>query len=105
VWTRTRSVVEILEVLAKARVPAGKVYTAKDIDEDAHFRARDMILRQLAREGYELDVPGIVPKLTGTPGTVRSSAPRLGEDTDAVLRESGYSDDEIGALRRRGVVA
>jgi formyl-CoA transferase len=64
-----------------------------------------MILRQVAREGYELDVPGIVPKLTGTPGTVRSSAPRLGEDTDAVLRESGYSDVEIAALRQRGVVA
>ena len=104
-WTKTQAVVEILDVLGKARVPAGKVYTAKDIDEDPHFRARDMILRQVAREGYELDVPGIVPKLTGTPGTVRSSAPRLGEDTDAVLRESGYSDDEIAALRQRGVVA
>ena len=104
-WTKTRTVAEILEILGKARVPAGKVYTAKDIDEDPHFRARDMILRQVAREGYELDVPGIVPKLTGTPGTVRSSAPRLGEDTNAVLRESGYSDVEIAALRQRGVVA
>ena len=104
-WTKTQAVVEILDVLGKARVPAGKVYTAKDIDEDPHFRARDMILRQVAREGYALDVPGIVPKLTGTPGTVRSSAPRLGEDTDAVLRESGYSDVEIAALRQRGVVA
>ena len=104
-WTKTQTVVEILDVLGRARVPAGKVYTAKDIDEDPHFRARDMILRQVAREGYELDVPGIVPKLTGTPGTVRSSAPRLGEDTDAVLRESGYSDVEIAALRQRGVVA
>ena len=104
-WTKTQTVVEILDVLGRARVPAGKVYTAKDIDEDPHFRARDMILRQVAREGYELDVPGIVPKLTGTPGTVRSSAPRLGEDTNAVLRESGYSDVEIAALRQRGVVA
>jgi formyl-CoA transferase len=104
-WTKPRTVAEILEILGKARVPAGKVYTAKDIDEDPHFRARDMILRQVAREGYELDVPGIVPKLLGTPGTVRSSAPRLGEDTDAVLRENGYSDDEIAALRRRGIVA
>ena len=104
-WTQTRTVAEILEALGKARVPVGKVYTAKDIDEDPHFRARDMILRQVAREGYELDVPGIVPKLLGTPGAVRSSAPRLGEDTDAVLRASGYSGDEITALRAKGVVA
>jgi len=104
-WTQTRTVAEILEILGKAKVPAGKVYTAKDIDEDPHYRARDMILRQVAREGYELDVPGIVPKLLGTPGTVRSSAPRLGEDTDAVLRESGFSDEDIAALRSRGVVA
>ena len=104
-WTQTRTVAEILETLGKSKVPAGKVYTAKDIDEDPHYRARDMILRQVAREGYELDVPGIVPKLLGTPGTVRSSAPRLGDDTDAVLRESGYSIDEIAALRAKGVVA
>ena len=104
-WTQTRTVAEILEILGKAKVPAGKVYTAKDIDEDPHYRARNMILRQVAREGYELDVPGVVPKLLGTPGTVRSSAPSLGDDTDAVLRESGYSNDEIAALRGKGVVA
>ena len=104
-WTQTRTVAEILEILGKAKVPAGKVYTAKDIDEDPHYRARNMILRTVAREGYELDVPGVVPKLLGTPGTVRSSAPRLGDDTDAVLRESGYSNDEIAALRGKGVVA
>jgi len=96
---------EILEILGEARVPAGKVYTAQDIAEDPHFRARDMILRQVARDGYELDVPGVVPKLMGTPGTVRSSAPGLGDDTDAVLKEYGLSDSDIAALRGKGVVA
>jgi formyl-CoA transferase len=104
-WTQTRTVAEVLEILGKAKVPAGKVYTAKDIDEDPHYRARNMILRQVARDGYELDVPGIVPKLMETPGTVRSAAPGLGDDTEAVLRESGYSNDEIAALRGKGVVA
>ncbi len=104
-WTQPRTVAEILDILGKARVPAGKVYTAKDIDEDPHFHAREMILRQVTRQGYELDVPGIVPKLMGTPGTVRLAAPSLGEDTDAVLRESGYSSDQIAALRGKGVVA
>ena len=104
-WTQSRNVSEILEILGEARVPAGKVYTAQDIAEDPHFRARDMILRQVARDGYELDVPGIVPKLMGTPGTVRSSAPGLGDDTDSVLKEYGLSDSDIAALRGKGVVA
>ena len=62
-WTQARTVAGVLATLGTARVPAGKVYTAKDIDEDPHYRARDMILRQATRDGYELDVPGIVPKL------------------------------------------
>jgi formyl-CoA transferase len=104
-WTSPRPVAQVLQVLGDARVPAGRVYTAKDIDEDPHYRARDMILRQVTRDGYEVDVPGIVPKLMGTPGTVRSSAPKLGDDTDGVLRELGFSDQDIAALRGRKVVA
>ncbi|MGO4475759.1 CaiB/BaiF CoA transferase family protein [Massilia sp. 2TAF26] len=105
VWTATRGVAEVLEVLNGARVPAGKVYTAQDIAEDPHYRARDMILTQQTREGYQVEVPGIVPKLMGTPGAVRSAAPRLGEDTDAVLREIGLTEEQIAALRERKVVA
>jgi formyl-CoA transferase len=85
-WTRPRTVQAVMDVLAAARVPAGKVYTAKDIAEDPHYRARGMILQQHTRDGDTLEVPGIVPKLSVTPGTVRSSAPHVGDDTDAVLR-------------------
>ena len=104
-WTQTRSVAEVLAALGPARVPAGKVYTAKDIHEDPHYRARDMILRQRTRGGHELDVPGIVPKLSATPGTLRSPAPHLGGDTDAVLGQMGLSAADIAALRGRGIVA
>ncbi len=104
-WTASRSVDDVLDRLGQARVPAGKVYSAKDICEDPHYRARDMILSQTTRDGYEVEVPGVVPKLLGTPGTVRSSAPRLGDDTDAVLREMGLSNNNIAALRSQGVVA
>jgi len=103
-WTLQRSVDEALAALGAARVPAGKVYTAKDIHEDPHYRARDMILRQRTRDGHEVEVPGIVPKLSATPGALRSPAPRLGDDTDAVLREVGLSEAQIAALRQRGVV-
>ena len=104
-WTQSRTIDEVLRLLGAARVPAGRVYTAKDIHEDPHYRARDMILRQVTRDGHEVDVPGIVPKLSGTPGSVRSSAPRLGDDTDAVLREAGLTAEQIALLRAKGAIA
>ena len=104
-WTQSRTVADVLKVLREAKVPAGRVYTAKDIAEDPHYRARDMILKQVTRDGHEIEVPGIVPKLSATPGSVRSSAPRLGDDTDAVLAELGLSAEAIAALRARNVVA
>ena len=104
-WTQSRGVTEVLQVLGAARVPAGRVYTARDIVEDPHYRARDMILKQKTRDGHELEVPGIVPKLLGTPGSVRSSAPKLGDDTDAVLQELGFAAGDIAGLRERKVVA
>jgi len=104
-WSASRSVEQVLAQLAEASVPAGRVYTAKDIVEDPHFRARDMILRQRTRDGHELEVPGIVPKLMGTPGAVRRAAPRLGGDTDEVLREIGLTAAQIAALRERKIVS
>jgi len=103
-WTAQRTVADVLAAMAAARVPAGKVYTAKDIHDDPHFRARGMIVAQVTRGGWSLDVPGVVPRLTGTPGTLRSPAPLLGEDTDAVLRELGLGDEAIAALRAKGVL-
>ena len=103
-WTQPRTVQQVMDALATARVPAGKVYTAKDIAEDPHYRARDMILQQPTRDGYTVEVPGIVPKLSVTPGTVRSSAPHVGDDTDAVLREMGLSDAQIATLRSKAII-
>ena len=103
-WTQVRNVQTVMEELSKSKVPAGKVYTAKDIAEDPHYRARDMILTQRTRDGFDVEVPGIVPKLSLTPGTVRSSAPHVGDDTDAVLAELGLSAEQIAKLREKGIV-
>ena len=103
-WSAQRTVQQVLDALGGARVPAGKVYTAKDIAEDPHYRARDMLLSQTTRDGYTVQVPGIVPKLSATPGTIRSSAPHLGDDTDAVLAEAGLSHEQIALLRSKGVI-
>ena len=104
-WTRDRDVVDVLATLTKVGVPAGRVYTAKDICEDPHFRAREMVVSQRTRDGYAVDVPGVVPKLSLTPGTLRTSAPHLGDDTDAVLKEAGFAPEAIERLREQGVVA
>ncbi len=104
-WTLQQPTADVLAVLGEAKVPAGRAYTAKDIVEDPHYRAREMVLKQQTRDGHEIDVPGVVPKLLGTPGSVRSSAPKLGDDTDAVLGEIGFSGNDIAALRGRKVVA
>ena len=103
-WTHGKTVQQVMDALAAARVPAGKVYTARDIAEDPHYRARDMILRQATRDGDTMEVPGIVPKLSATPGTVRASAPHVGDDTDSVLREMGLSSEQIAALRDKEII-
>ncbi|MEG0054057.1 MAG: CoA transferase [Comamonas sp.] len=103
-WTQTRNVQAVMDELAQARVPAGKVYTAKDIAEDPHYRAREMILNQRTRDGFEVEVPGIVPKLSLTPGTVRSSAPHVGDDTDAVLAEVGLTEEQFAQLSAKGII-
>ena len=103
-WTQQRTVQATLDALSAARVPACKVYTAKDIAEDPHYRARDMILQQPTRDGYTVEVPGIVPKLSVTPGTVRASAPHVGDDTEAVLRGMGLSEADIATLRAKEII-
>ena len=84
-WTAPRHVVEVLDVLHQAAVPAGRIYTAKDIAEDPHYRARGMIQTVTTAEGLSVEVPGIVPKLSLTPGAIARRAPTLGEDNDSML--------------------
>jgi formyl-CoA transferase len=103
-WTRARTVASALELLEHAGVPASSIYTAKDIAEDPHFRARGMIQRARTRAGYELDLPGIVPKLSRTPGAQRCPAPELGADTAEVLSRLGLSRDRLQELSAKGVI-
>ena len=103
-WTRTRTVDAVLQALDAASVPAGRIYTIADIAADPHYAARGMLHEVRLDDGEPLTVPGIVPKLSRTPGAHRRNAPRLGEDTDAVLREVGLTEEQIAALKGRGVI-
>jgi formyl-CoA transferase len=103
-WTRERTQAEVLAAMEAAEVPAGRIYSAADIAADPHYAARGMIEEIIASDGEPLKVPGIVPKLSETPGAIRTQAPRLGEHTDQVLREIGYSDVEISRLRDARII-
>ena len=103
-WTRRRTQTEVLAAMAAAEVPAGRIYTAADIAADPHYLARGIIESITAADGEPLKVPGVIPKLSRTPGAIRTPAPRLGEHTDEVLGEIGYSDAEISRLRVAHVV-
>jgi formyl-CoA transferase len=103
-WTLRSRVADALEALDAASVPAGRVYSVADIARDPQYLAREMIVRQTACDGEDVAMPGVVPKLSATPGSVRDRAPRLGEHTDAVLRGIGVSDERLARLRASGVI-
>lgn len=84
-WTSRRPVAEVVELLNAASVPVGRIYSARDIAEDPHYRAREMVLPVTTHDGLTVEVPGIIPKLSRTPGGITRRGPLLGEDTDEVL--------------------
>ena len=104
-WAAAHSVDEVLAALDKASVPAGRIYTVADIAADPHYQARGMLDVVQMDDGSTLAVPGIVPKLSRTPGSHRRNAPQIGQDTDAVLGEMGLSAAQIQTLKDRGIVA
>jgi len=103
-WTRTHDLHEVLATLEKAEVPCGPIYTAADIHADPHYRARAMIESAPLADGRMIDFPGIVPKLSETPGRTQWLGPRLGEHTAEVLASLGIEPAALDDLRAQGVV-
>ncbi|WMY11384.1 CaiB/BaiF CoA transferase family protein [Paraburkholderia phenoliruptrix] len=103
-WTSHHSTQDVLAALEGADVPAGRIYSVADIVADPHYQARDMLLQAQLPGGASVKMPGIVPKLSDTPGEVRWSGPALGEHTGSVLSELGFTGEEIERLRREGAV-
>ena len=103
-WSRQHSMDDALEALAKAGVPAGKIFTIKDIVQDKQYLARDMIQEITLDDGSSLKVPGVVPKLSATPGGFQGGGPQLGQHTEEVLREYGLDDAEIERLKQQKVI-
>ena len=104
-WTKTLTLDEVLKGLLEAEVPSGKIYTAKDIAEDPHYHARGVIETVQAANGLKVQVPGIIPKLSQNPGSIRYRAPTLGEHTDEVLKSAGLTEEQITILKKAGVLS
>ncbi|MDE2586434.1 MAG: CoA transferase, partial [Betaproteobacteria bacterium] len=103
-WVASHDEAEVLAVLERAEVPASRVYSVADMFADPQFLAREMIQSARLPDGKEFKVPGIVPKLSATPGGTEWLGPQLGEHTDAVLAALGYTPDRIAALRQDGAI-
>lgn len=103
-WTGKHPVDHVLNVLADAQVPSGKIYSIADIVADPQYLARGMIRQATLPDGTTLRVPGIVPKLSDTPGDLEWVGPKLGEHTAEVLARIGYTEAEIAALRERKAI-
>ena len=103
-WTAKQTVADVLVALDSAAVPAGRIYTIADIAKDPHYQARGMIEQVQMADGSALLVPGVIPKLSRTPGSHRNNAPSIGQDTDSVLQEIGLTKMQITTLKERGIV-
>ncbi|MBA1245717.1 CaiB/BaiF CoA transferase family protein [Pseudomonas japonica] len=103
-WSSKLPIERVLDALEKAEVPAGRIYSVADIVADPHYQARGMILDAQLPDGAAIKMPGIVPKLSDTPGNVNWQGPTLGQHTQAVLAELGMSSGAIQRLKDEGIV-
>jgi len=103
-WTSSLPIDQVLSALEAAEVPAGRIYSVADIVSDPHYQARDMLLDAELPGGVSVKMPGIVPKLSETPGGVKWQGPALGQHTDDILGSLGLTGADIQRLKSSGVV-
>ncbi|MCA3167494.1 MAG: CoA transferase, partial [Burkholderiales bacterium] len=103
-WCSRHGIEQALQTLKTADVPAGKIYSVADMMQDSQFLARSMFEQHNFADGTPIKLPGIVPKLSETPGKTQWLGPKLGQHSDEVLTALGYSQVEIADFRQRQVI-
>jgi crotonobetainyl-CoA:carnitine CoA-transferase CaiB-like acyl-CoA transferase len=105
-WTARHDLADIEQTLLDAAVPASRIYDVSDIFQDAHYRARDMLVEVPDAQLGSVTLMGITPKLSQTPGSIRHAGGRIGEHTREILADRcGLSASDIDRLAQTGVVA
>jgi formyl-CoA transferase len=104
-WSATHKADDLLALLEEHGVPAGRIYTARDMLTDPHFAAREAIVRLAHPDLGDFAMHNVVPKLSASPGRIRHLGPELGEHNEEIYRDLlGLPDDEVASLRSAGVI-
>ena len=104
-WISSRDFSEVERILVEADVPVGGIYGASDISDDPHYRERESLVDFKDPVHDTISMPGIVPKLSNTPGSIEWTGPELGRHNDEIYRTLlGKSEAEINALEQDGVI-
>jgi len=105
VWTKTKTAEELEDLMDEYGIPSGKIYRTPEMLEDAHFKAREAIVTTQHPVFGELKMQNVAPKLSSTPGVIRSPAPELGENNDEIYKSVlKKSDDDLVALSEKGII-
>ena len=103
-WVASQSLEHVLEQLSAAQVPASRIFSAEDMFSDPQFLAREMFLQAKLPDGKAFKMPGIVPKLSDTPGSAEWVGPELGAHNNEVLKNLGYDASAIAHLKLTGAI-
>jgi len=104
-WTRTMDAAPLEQLMDQFGIPSGKIYRTPEMLEDAHFRAREAIVKTMHPRFGELRMQNVAPKLSRTPGGIHSPAPDLGQHSEEIYRSLlGFDSARIADLRTRGII-
>ncbi len=95
---RTRTTADWLRLLEQGRVPAGPILNVGEMHRDLQAQAREMIVEKVHPTAGPVKTLGLPVKFSHTPGGIRFPAPRLGQHTEEVLKEIGYSQEEVARI-------
>ncbi|WLD94542.1 CaiB/BaiF CoA-transferase family protein [Alkalihalobacillus sp. AL-G] len=104
-WVKSKNAQEVLTIMDENGVPAGPVYNIEDIAKDKHYHEREMIQEIVDKDMGSVHMPGIVPKMSKTPGSIKWSGPSIGENNQEVYQHLlGLSEEEYQSYKKNGII-
>jgi len=104
-WTQTINAEELEALMEQYGIPSGKIYRAPEMLTDAHFKAREAIIKTMHPKFGEMRMQNVAPKLSETPGSVRTPGPDLGQHNDEIYKGLlNFSDERLNELRAAGII-